>query len=140
MRTNKVEQKDPFEQLIEFKSSIDKNNDFQGKAYMSMCDVWLGYTTQERAQCYRLWDEYYELCKTSEAYGMYDEMRRLLASNNIKELLSNMPRVKRLRQTMTKLPVPNCIDPYLLRYNQTCNTYMKLMKACSYARQQEETA
>ncbi len=139
MRTNKVEPKDPFEQLIEFKASIDRNDDFVSKGYMAMCDVWLGYTTQERAQSYRLWDEYYELCKTSEGAGMYDEMRRLLASGNIKELIASKPRIMRARQTMTRLPMPNCIDPYLVRYNQTCNTYMKLMKACSYARQQENS-
>lgn len=129
----------PLDEWVNFKNKIMMSDDAHSKELLRICETWMGYTGKEKADAYRQWDEYYELCSLSEPAALFYEMKSALGKKYIKVVQDLRARLAAEKNTFNPVMKPKCVDPYLIRYHQTCGTYVRLTYAAKADRDKNNT-
>jgi hypothetical protein len=136
--TKPKEKLSPLDEWVNFKNNIMKSDDARSKELLRTTDTWMGYTTKEKAEAYRKWDNYYAECEASEQSAIFHDMKDALKSKNFRVIKDGIAKLFQLKQEKGLIPQPQCVDPYLIRHNQTCSTYFRMTFAAKASQDQKE--
>lgn len=114
-----------------YSSAKSAISELEGNYKVAMYHKWLTLTSDQKAVCYKEWDDYYKKVRTSKAYNIYVDLSKAFKTGNYAEvglLVENKKLSENQLQGVYEIQKPTVMNPNDFLMSQEVNNYKRALE------------